>query len=199
MPSVGGYQITAVMNGATTAQSYAYDSGGRIKSIARDGVTLNLGYNSADQVTAVTNGTRWVTYVHDAVGRRTISTNSDGTVRRTLVAGTPGTDLESAQLIADANGVVQQGYIYVGESPLLRFTSNGTAGYYLEDGYGSVIALAPTDSPSATNTTCLFYDGFGNSRATNGPAPIVPTGAEGDFRFHGAWLEEAGLTHTKDF
>ncbi len=36
----------------------------------------------------------------------------------------------------------------------------------------------------------MFYDGFGNSRATNGPAPTIPTGAGGDFRFQGAWLED---------
>jgi RHS repeat-associated protein len=184
-----GYRITAVKNGASTVESYAFDNGGRVTTITRDGATLNLGYNSADQVTAVTNGVTWVTYVQDATGRRTVSTNSAGTVRRLLVAPTPGTDLESPQLIADGSGAMQQGYVYLGDKPMLRYTGSGTAVYYLEDGMGSVIGLAPSSSPSPANTTCLFYDGFGNSRGTNGPAPTIPTSAGGDFRFQGAWLE----------
>jgi RHS repeat-associated protein len=142
----------------------------------------------------VTNGASWVTYRHDANGRRTVSTNSAGTVRRLLVAPTPGTDLESPQLIANASGTVQQGYVYLGGDPILRYTTNGTAAYYLEDGMGSVIGLAPATSPSTANTTRLFYDGFGNGRGTNGPAPTIPTGTGGDFRFQGAWLEtDSGL------
>jgi RHS repeat-associated protein len=187
-----GYRITAIKDAANgnTIESYAYDNGGKVTTITRDSATLNLGYNSADQVTAVTNGASWLTYRHDANGRRTVSTNSAGTVRRLLVAPTPGTDLESPQLIANAGGTVQQGYVYFGDEPLLRYTSSGTAGYYLEDGMGSVIGLAPSSSPSTANTTRLFYDGFGNARATNGPSPTIPIGAGGDFRFHGAWLEE---------
>ena len=187
-----GYRITVVKKAVdgSTAESYAYDNGGRVTTITRDGATLNLGYNSADQVTAVTNGANWVTYMHDATGRRTVSTNSAGTVRRLLVAPIPGSDLESPHLIASASGAIQQGYVYLGGPPLSRYSSSGTASYYLEDGMGSVIALAPSSSPTPANTTCLFYDGFGNPRATNGPAPTTPTGAAGDFRFQGAWLED---------
>ena len=171
-----------------------YDSGGRVTNIVRSGITLKLGYNSVDQVAAVTNGATWVTYRHDANGRRTVSTNSAGTVRRLLVAPTPGTDLESPHLIANASGTVQQGYVYLGDDPILRYTTNGTAAYYLEDGMGSVIGLAPASSPSTANTTRLFYDGFGNGRGTNGPAPTMPTGTGGDFRFQGAWFEsDSGL------
>ncbi len=191
-----GYQITAVKNATngSTTNSYAYDTGGRVTQIVRDGATLNLGYNSSDQVAAVTNGAAWVTYRHDANGRRTVSTNSAGTVRRLLVASTPGSDLESPHLIANASGTVQQGYVYLGDDPILRYTTSGTASYYLEDGMGSVIGLAPASSPSTANTTRLFYDGFGNGRGTNGPAPTIPTGTGGDFRFQGAWLEtDSGL------
>jgi RHS repeat-associated protein len=63
---------------------------------------------------------------------------------------------------------------------------------------GSVIGMAPASNPGTGNTTRLFYDGFGNSRATNGPAPTIPSGAGGDFRFHGAWLEaDSGLYHMR--
>jgi len=99
---------------------------------------------------------------------------------------------------ANATGLLQQGYVYLGDEPLLRYTSSGTAGYYLEDGMGSVVGLAPASSPSTANTTRLFYDGFGNPRGTNGPAPALPSGAGGDFRFQGAWLEDGdGLYHMR--
>jgi hypothetical protein len=37
-------------------------------------------------------------------------------VRRLLVAPTPGTDLESPLLIANASGALQQGYVYLSGS-----------------------------------------------------------------------------------
>jgi YD repeat-containing protein len=45
-----GYRITAVKDAANgnTIESYAYDNGGRVSGITRDGATLNLGYNSAE-------------------------------------------------------------------------------------------------------------------------------------------------------
>jgi RHS repeat-associated protein len=196
----GGYRITAVNNAAngSTVQSYGYDNGGRVTTITRDSTTLNLSYNSADQVHAVTNGAAWVTYTHDAGGRRTFSTNNASVVRKFLVASTPGTDLESPQLIANASDGVQQGYVYLGDDPILRYGTGGAASYYLEDGMGSVIGLAPASGPSTVNTTRIFYDGFGNTRTTAGPAPTIPTGTGGDFRFHGAWLEEqSGLYHMR--
>lgn len=191
-----GYQVMTIKNAAngSTMESYAYDAGGRETTITRNGDTLNFGYNSSDQVTAVTNGTSWVTYVHDAEGRRTESADSSGVVRQFLVAPTPGSDLESPHLIANGSGALQAGYVYDGDEPVLCYNSSGTANYYLEDGIGSVIGIAPATSPSTANTTRLFYDGFGNSRATNGPAPAMPAGAGGDFRFQGAWLEtDSGL------
>lgn len=196
----GGYRITEVKQGSTTVETYGYDSGGRVTTITRDGKTWNLGYNTIDQVTAATNSTdgTWVTYLHDVAGRRTMATNSAGIVRRLLVAPTPGSDLESPHLIANASGSAQQGYVYLGDDPILRYSSSGTAAYYLEDGMGSVIGIAPATSPGTENTTRLFYDGFGNTRATNGPSPTIPSGTGGDFRFHGAWLEtESGLYHMR--
>ncbi len=185
----GGYRITAVTNASSGVQteSYGYDDGGRVTTITRDSATLNLGYNTADQVIAVTNGSAWVKYQHDANGRRTISTNSAGTVRRLLVAPTPGSNLESVHLIANASGTVQQGYVYVGDEPILRFDAAGNRVYYLEDAMGSVAALA---NGAGTATVASFrYDGFGNVRSQSGTTN-APSGTGGDFRFHGAWLEE---------
>lgn len=86
----------------------------------------------------------------------------------------------------------------------MRFNAGGGSSrvYYLEDGMGSVIGLAPASSPSPANTSTLFYDGFGTTRLTNGPPPSMPAGTGGDFRFHGAWLEEfSGLynIHAREY
>src|SRR3954467_2580586 len=120
-----GCRITQVKDASNgnVAESYGYDNGGRVTSITRDGAARNLGYNTADQLTGYTNSTAgsWVTYLHDATGRRTVSTNSAGVVRRFLVASTPETDLESPQLDSDGGGTLKQGYVYVGRELLRTF------------------------------------------------------------------------------
>ncbi len=190
-----GYRVTQVKDASTgsTVETYGYDNGGRITTITRSGSTLNFGYNTADQVTAVTNGSIWNQYTFDTVGRRVKAADQTGAQRRFLVAPTPGTDLESPQLIADSANSLKQGYVFVGDEPILRFDSSGSASrvYYLEDGMGSVIGLAPDGSPTTNNTTRLFYNGFGSLRGTSGPAPTLPTGTGGDFRFQGQWWESA--------
>ena len=191
-----GYRITVVKDASnsTAVETYGYDNGGRVTSISRDNTTWNLKYSSSDQVTAVTNGSSWVTYQHDAIGRRTISTNSAGIIRKFLVAPTPGTDLESPHIIIDGNGMVQQGYVYIGDEPIMRFDSSGSVIYYLEDAMGSVSALV---NSSQTKIASFDYDGFGNVRSSSG-STTVPSGAGGDFRFHGAWFEEgSGLYHMR--
>lgn len=187
-----GYQVQAVTNEATglEAEHYVFDSGGRMTILSNEVHNLRLGYNSADQVTAVTNGTDWVTYHHDATGRRTASTNNAGTVRKFVVAPTPNTDLESPLLVANASGNVQQGYVYIGYQPLMRYETNGTPVYYLEDAMGSIAALADANGNKSAS---FSYDGFGNFRNLSGTTN-APNGTLGDFRFHGAWLDtDTGL------
>src|SRR5439155_7249390 len=146
-----------------------------------------------DQATNITVGTTTNIYVYDVAGRRLKATQNGSSERRFLVTSTPETDLESPQIISDSANSLKQGYVFVGDAPILRFDSSGSASrvYYLEDGIGSVIGLAPDGSPTTNNTTRLFYNGFGSLRGTNGPAPSVPTGTGGDFRFHGQWWESA--------
>jgi RHS repeat-associated protein len=164
-----------------------------VTNIVRSGATLRLGYNAADQLVAVTNGATWTTYTHDGGGRRTVSTNSAGMVRRFLTAPTPGTDLESPHLVANGSGTFQQGYVFLGEEPLLRFDSAGNPVYYLEDAMGSVVGLVS----NATSIATFSYDGFGNFRSVSGTTN-APTGTGGDFRFHGLWLEtDNGLYHIR--
>jgi len=121
-------------------------------------------------------------------------TSSTGTVRRFVVAPTPGTELESTLLVTDAGGFVRQGYVYVGDEPLLRFDAAGNVVYYLEDAMGSVVALV---DGSGNKIASFNYDGFGNFRSMSGNTN-PPAGIGGDFRFHGAWFEEAsGLYHMR--
>jgi len=115
-----------------------------------------------------------------------------GVVRRFVVAPTPGTELESTLLVTDAGGFVRQGYVYVVDEPLLRFDAAGNVVYYLEDAMGSVVALV---DGSGNKIASFNYDGFGNFRSLSGNTN-APAGIGGDFRFHGAWFEEAsGLYH----
>lgn len=191
-----GYRTTAVKNAANgaTLETYAYDNGGRVTTIGRDGGTLNLTYTAADKIDAATNGANWVTYRYDASGRRTVSTNSAGVVRRFVVAVTPATGLESPHMVANAAGTLQQGYIYMGDEPLLRFDAVGNRVYYLEDAMGSVAALA---DDGGTKIASFNYDGFGNIRNQTGTV-AVPAGTGGDFRFHRGWLEsDTGLYHKR--
>jgi RHS repeat-associated protein len=195
-----GYQIAQIRRASdgVLMEEYSYDSGGRVRTIARDGISRSLGYNTADQLTAVTNTSNgtWIKYTHDGKGRRTVSTNSSGVVRRFLVASSPGAGLESPLMVADASGNLQQGYVYTGYEPVMRYDAGGAVTYYLEDGIGSIIGLAPGSNPTTANTTRLFYDSFGNERGTNGPSPAIPPGTGGDFRFQGSWLEtETGIYH----
>jgi RHS repeat-associated protein len=195
-----GYRVTQVKTNGIVAESYDYDLSGRVTNVVRDGVTQRLGYNSADQLVAVTNGSAWTQYVHDGGGRRSKATDQAGAERRFLVAPTAGADLESPHLIADSGNTLKQVYLHLEDQPLMRFDGSGgnSRTYYLEDGMGSVIGIVPHTSPGTGNTSRLFYDGFGNSRTTNGPAPTIPAGTGGDFRFHGLWQEtNSGLYHVR--
>jgi YD repeat-containing protein len=116
-----GFRVTQVKTNGTVAESYGFDNGGRITNIVRGGATNTLGYNTADQVTAVTNGAAWTNYTYDATGRRVKSTDWSGGQRRFLVAPTPDSDLESIHLVADGANNFKQGYVYVGDDPLLRW------------------------------------------------------------------------------
>jgi RHS repeat-associated protein len=171
----------------TTNETYGYDNGGRITNIVRGGVTLKLGYNTADQLTAVTNGANWTNYVFDAAGRRVRASDQSGAQRRFLVAPAPDTDLECVHLVADSGNNLKAGYVFVGDDPLIRFDAGGSNSrvYYLEDAMGSVIGLVSNGVGIAT----FSYDGFGKLRRVTGSGTNAPSGAGGDFRFHGAWLE----------
>jgi RHS repeat-associated protein len=188
---LAGYRVGPVRNASTgaTNETYGYDSGGRITNIVRSGVTLKLGYNSVDQLTAVTNGANWTNYTFDAAGRRVRATDQSGAQRRFLVAPAPTTDLECVHLVADSGNNFKAGYVLVGDDPLIRYDGAGANSrvYYLEDAMGSVIGLVSNGVSLARFT----YDGFGKLRNAFGTSTNPLSGTGGDFRFHGQWLETA--------
>jgi RHS repeat-associated protein len=190
-----GYRVTQVKIGGSVAETYTYDSGGRLMSLSRAGQSLTMGYNTVDQITNVIEGTTTNLYIYDGTGRRVKSLQNGAEERRFVTAQTAGTDLASPYLIADGGNNVQQGYVYMGLEPLLRYDGSGNAVYYLEDGMGSVVGLA---NASGTTTATFQYDGFGNLRSATGTSISAPTGTGGDFRFQGQWQESAsGLYHMR--
>ncbi|MDY7015378.1 MAG: RHS repeat domain-containing protein, partial [Cyanobacteriota bacterium] len=133
------HQLTGIDTGLGT-EIYAYDEGGRVKQVLRDGETLNLFYNDDDLIVKVTdvNGNTVVEYEYDSNGRRVEVSDSTGE-RDYLVAPNLGNGLESPHLIADGDGNALASYVYGGSMPLMRLDALGNPVYYLEDGMGSVI------------------------------------------------------------
>jgi RHS repeat-associated protein len=171
---------------------YQYDAGGRMTTVSNSGQNLNIRYNVKDQVASITNGSANSVYSYDSGGRRVRASDNNGaTVRQFVLDSTGDGGLDSPVFITDGSGVLQQGYAYADDLPLFRYDASGNVTYYLEDAMGSVIGLAPDLNPTTGTTTTLFYDGFGRTRGTNGPAPAIATAVGGDFRYHGAWLETA--------
>ncbi len=188
-----GRRLVQVDGPAGNDESYQYDPDGRLVGISRDGRSMSLEYDSFDRLLGVTDpvsGGR-VQYAHDGLGRRVGSQGPAGE-RRYVVGPTVASPLESPYLVTSEDGSVIAGYVYVGEQPLMRFGPDGPV-YYLADPLGSVIALADGAGGLAAR---FAYDGFGNLRESTGLAVAPPAGVEGDFRFHGAWLEHTtGLYH----
>ncbi len=187
-----GQRLVSVAGAAP--ESYGYDADGRRIEMQRNGESWSLSFDAADRLSAMAEGGVTVaSYVHDGSARR-VGATSQGVERRLLVAPTVGEGLDSPHLIRHANGSLAAAYVWAGEEPLMRFGPSGPV-YYLTDGSGSVLALADADGDSAAR---FRYDGFGNLRSAEGPEAQADAALGGDFRFHGAWLEEAtGLYHMR--
>ena len=187
-----GYRLSSVSG--PSPESYSHDTDGRLTQIIRDGNTLDLGFDAADRLVQIDrDGQALATYIHDGEQRR-VSAGGPSGDRRFVVAPVPGTMLESPHLVTDGSGSLAAAYVWSGSQALMRIDPAGTPTYYLTDAMGSVMALA---DGNGNMTGELRYDGFGNIRSSVGSA--VGSGpAGGDFRFQGAWLEEAtGLYHLR--
>jgi RHS repeat-associated protein len=190
-----GFRLLEVRGASGVDESYGYDTGGRVTRMSREARTLVMGYDTVDHLTSIQNQATGTSaqYSYDGLGRRVQARDPSGAERRFLVAPTLSEALESSHLITNGSGTVISAYIYWGADPLLRMDPDGQPVYYLEDGMGSVIALADGGGQAVAS---FLYDGFGNLRASSGPGQVPPPAAGGDFRFHGAWLESGtGLYH----
>lgn len=183
-----GHQLVSVTS-TQASEGFVFDVDGRVGGIARDGTTWSLEYDFADGLTHIEDlGTSAVaSYVYDGAGRRVQAIDPGGAERNFLVAPFLGDGLESIQAVFDDQGELVSGYVYAGEHPVMRYDPSGVV-YYLEDRMGSVRWLA---DETGAEVARLDYDAFGNVLAGAGAAVDAPSGVGGDFRYHGAWLEEA--------
>lgn len=197
------YQVT----GATPKESYGYDNGGNSTSISRNSTNWGMTWTAGGRLKTAARAGVTTTYAYDPAGRRTEAIRT-GQTRRFLVGPTAGTDLEVIHAVTDGTtglGAIKALYVHAGDQPLIRFTVNATTGalenpvYYLEDAQGSVVGQVAGGGA----VTRFRYDGFGVARVPSGytdPASTgtFPTGAGGDFRFHGHWLEaDTGFYHMR--
>jgi len=125
-------QLHTVIDGATTVHQFAYSPTGDATQDNRAGTVFNLGYNQADRLATVQQGTTPVaSYTYDAFGQRLL---------KSLPGGSPTTllyqyDLAGHQIedsnISTGTPFPQADYIYLGDQPIGIVL--GSALYYYHD------------------------------------------------------------------
>ncbi len=188
-----GSLLTRITRGSTDIATFSYDGAGRLIGFNRNSQTIELDYDTGDQLLTHRNVTTAaeVQYAQDGQGRLVGRTDTaSGSAISYVVAPTLDESLEAPHLITDATGQTLGGYLYQGEHAFARLGDSGVIDsetvYYLRDAQGSVIGLVNQD---ATETATIHYDGFGNIRAQQGTLTALPVTRGGDFRFHGMWLD----------
>jgi RHS repeat-associated protein len=202
------YQLTGVVQGSTTTESYSYDFvGNRLNSLGMP----SYAYNSSNELTSSSNAT----YGYDANGNTVTRNDSSGIttfawdyenrLTNVTLPGSGGTvtfkydplgrriyksSPSAASIFAydgdnlieetNATGAVVTRYSQ-GQSidePLAEFRSGGTS-YYEADGLGSVTSLSSSTGAVANTYT---YDSFGQLTASTGTlsSPFRYTGREFD-------------------
>ncbi len=132
--------------------SFTYDNNGN--TITRTGRTYN--YDVYDQLTSVT-GDFSATYTYDGLGNRRSATRNGTTTKYVLnlLASIPTVLMET-----DANGNVQNYYIYGMSGLVSRIDASNNTRYYVYDFRGSTVAM--TDASTSANVTHKYqYDDFG--------------------------------------
>ncbi|MDX2200031.1 MAG: putative Ig domain-containing protein [Phycisphaerae bacterium] len=183
-----GFRLSEVAaNGGNTAINY--DERGCQLLVARAVGDLELEYDLESHLIRVGSSGQAtsVTYEYDGLDNRTGARSSQGSQRVFVVA--PGIDerYQSPHVITDENGAALMSYVYAAQMPYMRIDDSGPV-YYLTDAMGSVVGLTGN---SGNIIGRINYDGFGNTRRTEGSGAELPVSVGGDFRFHGAWLESA--------
>lgn len=185
-----GERLAEVQVGGAVTESYGWDADGRVTSIGREGESWSLGYDSKDALRSVSDGATAITYTHDAMGRRRAASDGVGTRRFAVAPVAPG-GLDVVHAVT--SGSETSSFVWVGSHPLVRIDGNGGVRYQLEDGLGSIVALADESGALAATRD---WDSFGNLVAASGEGD--PTHLGGAFGFHGEWREEvSGLYHLR--
>ena len=188
------YELTQVLQGANTTESYSYDSvGNRLSSLSLS----PYNYNTSNQLTSTPSAS----YAYDSNGNTTGKTDSTGTTtyswdyeNRMTSATLPGTggtttfkydpfgrriekisptttsifayDGDNLVETANASGGEVASYAQ-GDSidEPLAMDRSGTVDYYEQDGVGSVTSLTASTGSIAQSYT---YDSFGNTTNSTG-------------------------------
>ena len=132
--------------------SFTYDNNGN--TITRTGRTYN--YDEYNQLTSV-SGDFSASYTYDGLGNRRTATRNGTTTKYVLnlLGSTPTVLMET-----DADGVVQNYYIYGASGLISCIDANNNTRYYVYDFRGSTVAM--TDATTTAGITHKYqYDDFG--------------------------------------
>jgi len=188
------YELTQVLQGSTTTESYSYDSvGNRLSSL---GVSP-YSYNSSNELTSTPSAT----YTYDNDGNIVTRADSTGTtsyswdfenrltsvalpgsggtvmfkydpfgrrIQKTSNSGTTNYLYDGGNVLeeVDGSGNVLARYVQsIGVDDLLAQTRSGATNYYDSDGLGSITSLS---SSSGILVNTYSYDSFGNITASSG-------------------------------
>jgi RHS repeat-associated protein len=186
------YQLTQVVQGTTTTESYSYDAvGNRLSSLG-----MSYNYNSSNELTS----TPAATFTYDNNGNTLSKSNASGTTQygwdfenRLASAVVPGVGATTFRYDPFGRRIQKSGsngttnYVYDGahafeeidgagnllaryalgggiDEPLSELRS-GTSAFYEQDGLGSVTSLSDSTAALLNSYT---YDTFGNSTALAG-------------------------------
>ena len=156
-PAIPSENITYSYNTAnrltsTGDLSFTYDANGN--TVTRTGRTYD--YDVYNQLTSV-SGDFSATYTYDGLGNRRTATRNGATTKYVLnlLGSTPTVLMET-----DADGVVQNYYIYGTFGLISRIDADNNTRYYVYDFRGSTVAM--TDATTTAGITHKYqYDDFG--------------------------------------
>ena len=156
-PAIPSENITYNYNAANRLTSagdllFTYDANGN--TITRTGRTYD--YDVYNQLTSV-SGDFSANYTYDGLGNRRTATRNGVTTKYVLnlLGSTPTVLMET-----DADGVVQNYYIYGASGLISRIDADNNTRYYVYDFRGSTVAM--TDATTTAGITHKYqYDDFG--------------------------------------
>jgi RHS repeat-associated protein len=136
---------------------YQYDDRGNLVRVTNGSNITQYTYDAANRLTgaALPGGTN-VSYVYDADGHRVQQTVGSTVTNYLWDEASPYADVV---LETNGSGSILASYV-LGETELLSQTRSGTTNYYLQDGQGSMNALA-NNAGSVTDT--YNYSAFGET------------------------------------